>query len=80
MGKNRIRGRVFAFEFAALTLTQSVSTLWAGIAQDDLGWGVQQTISVMGLAAAAMALLWFLFHMGVLMRPQLLDSPQMIAK
>ncbi len=80
MVPNRIRGRVFAFEFAALTLTQSVSTLWAGIAQDDLGWGVQQTISVMGLAAAAMALLWFVFHMGVLLRPQLLDSPQMIAK
>jgi MFS family permease len=76
MVPNRVRGRVFAFEFAALTLTQSVSTLWAGVAQDDLGWGVQETISAMGLAAAAMALLWFLFHLGVLLRPRLLDQSQ----
>lgn len=76
MVPNGVRGRVFAFEFAALTLTQSVSTLWAGVAQDDLGWGVQETISAMGLAAAAMALLWFLFHMSVLLRPRLLDQPR----
>jgi len=70
MVPNRVRGRVFAFEFAALTLTQSISTLWAGVAQDDLGWGVQETISGMGLAAAAMALLWFLFHAYMGLRPR----------
>jgi len=70
MVPNGVRGRVFAFEFAALTLTQSISTLWAGVAQDDLGWGVQRTILNMGLVAAAMALLWFLFHAYVGARPR----------
>lgn len=70
-----VRGRVFAFEFAALTLTQSISTLWAGVAQDDLGWGVQQTITNMGAAAAVIALLWFVFHGAVWMRPHLLREP-----
>ena len=72
MVPNGVRGRVFAFEFAALTLTQSISTLWAGVAQDDLGWGVQNTILNMGLVAAAMALLWFVFHAYIGLRPHLL--------
>ncbi len=70
MVPNEVRGRVFAFEFAALTLTQSISTLWAGVAQDDLGWGVQSAILNMGLVAAAMALLWFLFHAYMGSRPR----------
>lgn len=70
-----VRGRVFAFEFAALTLTQSISTLWAGVAQDDLGWGVQQTITNMGAAAILIACLWFAFHAVILARPHLLREP-----
>lgn len=75
MVPNRIRGRVFAFEFAALTLAQSISTLWAGVAQDDLGWGVQETIRMMGMAATAVALLWVLFHAYWGLRPQLIIPP-----
>ena len=46
MTPDRFRGRVFAFEFAALTLTQSVSTFFAGYAQDSLGMGVRQVTAV----------------------------------
>lgn len=77
MVPNGVRGRVFAFEFAALTLTQSISTLWAGVAQDDFGWGVQSTILNMGLVAAAITLLWFVFHAYVGLRPRLLEHTQM---
>ncbi|GJM42135.1 MAG: MFS transporter [Ardenticatenaceae bacterium] len=40
---DRYRGRVFAFEFAMLTLTQSISILLAGIFQDSPAWGLNQT-------------------------------------
>ena len=56
-----VRGRVFAFEFALLTLTQSISIYWAGAAQDWLGWSVQMvTLSLAGLGTAV-ALGWFAF-------------------
>lgn len=57
------RGRVFAFEFAALTLTQSISVLAAGYGLDKLGWTVQQVTLAFGVLGLVMALLWmgFLF-------------------
>ena len=55
------RGRVFAFEFAFLTLTQSLSILWAGFAQDSLGMSVRQVAMSMSLAALVMAGLWTWF-------------------
>ena len=58
---DRFRGRVFAFEFAALTLTQSISIYWAGFAQDNLGLDVRQIAFSMSLVAGAMGVLWFLF-------------------
>lgn len=59
---DRYRGRVFAFEFAALTLTQSISIIWAGFAQDTLGLSVRQVTFSLGLVAIAMGLLWLLFN------------------
>ncbi|MCO5191419.1 MAG: MFS transporter, partial [Anaerolineae bacterium] len=55
---DEVRGRVFAFEFALLTLTQSLSTLWAGIALDNVGLTLQQTTLTMALVAAVVMLLW----------------------
>jgi len=59
---DRFRGRVFAFEFAALTLTQSLSTFWAGFAQDALGMSVRQISFSMALVAAIVGLAWLLFN------------------
>ncbi|MCP5094587.1 MAG: MFS transporter [Chloroflexi bacterium] len=55
---NRYRGRVFAFEFAVLTLMQSISTLAAGFMQDNLGWSVQRVAIVMGSSGIVVSLVW----------------------
>lgn len=52
------RGRVFAFEYAALTLAQSASTLWAGLAQDQLGWSAAQVALAMAGLAGAVGGVW----------------------
>jgi len=57
---DKFRGRVFAFEFAALTLTQSLSTVLAGVLQDE--WGVRQATAVFGMMGLFMAALWFIFY------------------
>jgi predicted MFS family arabinose efflux permease len=71
---DRFRGRVFAFEFAALTLTQSISIFWAGYAQDSLGMTVGQVAFSMSLVAAFMGLLWLVFHLRNLSRPMTRQS------
>lgn len=59
---DRFRGRVFAFEFTALTLTQSISILAAGFFQDYFGWNVRQVSVLFGFAGLFMAVLWLLFY------------------
>lgn len=54
------RGRVFAFEYAALTLAQSMSTLWAGYAQDQLGWSASLVARWMAGVGLATGLLWLI--------------------
>lgn len=66
---DRLRGRVFAFEFAALTLTQSISIFWAGYALDTLGLSVRQVTFSMSLVAIGSGLLWLLFHLRHLSDP-----------
>lgn len=66
---DQYRGRVFASEFALLTLSQSISTLWAGIALDTLHLGVQGVILTTGVISAAMMLMWVWFHVRTVARP-----------
>lgn len=63
---DRFRGRVFAFEFALLTLTQSLSVWWAGYAQDALGWTVREVTASAGVAGLVVGLLWLIFHLRTL--------------
>lgn len=58
---NEYRGRVFSFEFAALTLAQSLSTLWAGIGLDQLGLDVQGVVRWTALISFMTALIWVWF-------------------
>lgn len=68
---DRVRGRVFSFEFAMLTLTQSFSTVWAGlIAQDTLGLSVRQVAMSMSGVAVLMAVLWLVFHLRTISYPK----------
>jgi MFS family permease len=59
---NHVRGRVFAFEFAFLTLTQSLSIFWAGFALDYLHFDLWSVTATMGLVGIVVTGLWFLFH------------------
>jgi MFS family permease len=60
---DQYRGRVFAFEFAVLTLTQSISVYLAGALQDR-GWTVQQiTLMLTGLGLVTTSM-WLAFHLA----------------
>jgi MFS family permease len=71
---DHVRGRVFSFEFAFLTLTQSLSVFWAGLAQDTLGLAVREVTLVMSGLALVAGLLWLLFHLRNLATPLPLAS------
>jgi len=60
---DRFRGRVFAFEFAALTLTQSLSTLGAGALQDRAGLSAPGVMAVQAAISVVVTALWVLFHL-----------------
>jgi MFS family permease len=73
---DRLRGRVFAFEFAALTLTQSISTLWAGYAYDNLGWSLAETLFSAGVVSIFATAGWMLFYLRVRERSALLAEAE----
>lgn len=54
---DRIRGRVFAFDFALVTLSIAVSSLGAGWAAEQ--WGPRPAVVVMAALALAWALVWW---------------------
>ena len=58
---DRFRGRVFAFEFAMLTLTQSISVFSAGYMLDVWGLNVRQTTAVMAFSGVIILCIWLLF-------------------
>jgi hypothetical protein len=60
---DQFRGRVFAFEFAALTLSQSISTVWAGIAMDQWQLEVQEVFIATSILSFGVSLLWAWFQM-----------------
>ena len=60
--EDKFRGRVFAFEFAALTLTQSIATLWAGVALDQLALSVQGVILSAAVLSVMVTAIWLWFH------------------
>lgn len=61
---DRYRGRVFAFEFAALTLTQAMSTVAAGFLLDTAGLPIQGVMGVAALTGFAVTGLWLAFHVA----------------
>lgn len=61
---DRVRGRVFAFEFAFLTMTQSISIFWAGYAQDTLHLDVRQVTAFTGWAGVVVGGMWLVFQLA----------------
>lgn len=66
---DQYRGRVFAFEFAALTLTQSISILGAGYLLDTAGLDVRMVTMVSAMTGVTVSLLWMVFYLATLKRP-----------
>ncbi|MFQ5400609.1 MAG: MFS transporter [Anaerolineae bacterium] len=61
---DRFRGRVFAFEFAVLTMTQSLSIFWAGSALDHFALPAQRVATLMGAAGLVVTGGWILFYLS----------------
>lgn len=59
---DKYRGRVFAFEFAMLTLAQSVSILMAGVLEDSPRWDVHQAALMFAGLGVISAIFWIGFY------------------
>lgn len=67
-------GRVFAFDFAMMTLAASLSTLWVGWAQDNQGLPPADIVYLLSLVPLVMATGWLAYLMLYLKRQQALSS------
>lgn len=63
MVPDKVKGRVFGFEFAALTLTESISVLSAGYTQDYFGWSLTKVTFTFGWMGIVVFILWMAFHL-----------------
>jgi MFS family permease len=64
MVPDRVKGRVFGFEFAALTLTESISVLAAGYTQDAFAWSLIRVSSTFGWLGVLVFALWMAFFLA----------------
>jgi len=64
MVPDKVKGRVFGFEFAALTLMQSLSVITAGYAQDSINWSLDQITLAFGSLGVVVFIFWMLFFLG----------------
>jgi len=62
MVPDKVKGRVFAFEFAALTLTESISVLAAGYFQDTLAWSLTRIAFLFGWLGVLVCVIWLVFY------------------
>ena len=63
MVPDKVKGRVFGFEFAALTLTESLSVLAAGYTQDIFAWSLVRVSSTFGWLGTIVFILWMAFFL-----------------
>jgi MFS family permease len=77
---NEYRGRVFSFEFAVLTLAQSISTLWAGVGLDQLALSVQEVLRWTALISLAAGVAWVWFLIWSRARRTEVVAPQGVAE
>jgi MFS family permease len=63
MVPDKVKGRVFGFEFAALTLTESLSVFAAGYTQDIFAWSLVRVSSTFGWLGVIVFILWMAFFL-----------------
>jgi len=64
MVPDKVKGRVFAFEFAALTLTESISVLAAGYFQDTFAWSLVRIALIFGWLGVVVFVIWLFFYLS----------------
>jgi predicted MFS family arabinose efflux permease len=64
MVPDKVKGRVFAFEFAALTLTESISVLAAGYFQDTFAWSLARIAFIFGGLGIIVCIIWSFFYLA----------------
>ena len=64
MVPDKVKGRVFAFEFAALTLTESISVLAAGYFQDTFAWSLTSITFIFGWFGVVVCIIWSFFYLS----------------
>jgi len=64
MVPDKVKGRVFAFEFAALTLTESISVLAAGYFQDTFAWSLTRIAFIFGGLGVVVSIIWLFFYVA----------------
>jgi len=62
MAPDKVKGRVFGFEFAALTLTESISVLSAGYIQDHFELPLPNITYMFGWFGLLVFGLWMIYH------------------
>ena len=75
---NEYRGRVFSFEFAVLTLAQSISTMWAGIGLDNLDLSVQEVLRWTALIGVGTVMVWAWFLAWSKSRQSIVAQPSVV--
>jgi MFS family permease len=78
MVPDRVKGRVFGFEFAALTLTQSLSVFTAGYTQDVFQWSLIRVSSTFGWLGVLVFVLWMAFFLATRKRLHRYESAEPI--
>jgi len=76
MVPDKVKGRVFGFEFAALTLTESLSVLAAGYTQDNFGWSLIRVSNTFGWLGIFVFLLWMVFFLATRNRLHSVETVQ----
>ena len=78
MVPDQVKGRVFGFEFAALTLTESLSVLAAGYTQDAFQWSLIRVSSAFGWLGILVFILWMAFFLATRKRLHRYESAESI--
>lgn len=65
MVPDQVKGRVFGFEFAALTLTESLSVFAAGYAQDAFSFSLVRVTLIFGWLGIVVFMFWVIFFLSM---------------
>lgn len=81
--QDHFRGRVFGFELAALTLAESVGTIYGGVSIDNWGMTPSQAVLLIGGVSVFVTIGWYIFQqraIGALANERSFATPRVRAE